>query len=184
MKGKSKKISVLFLLLSLAVFLIGINAAGATSAQVTSGDLQTFASGLTRGYDISGRAQMVRTADGRTLVQVQAWGLAPGTTYPVHVHNLPCGVNNAGGHYQDIVGGPVDDVNEIWPGFTTNSSGHGNGKAANNFTARPEAQSVVIHDTDGRALPVQTWNKERQAGRLVRAPSPVSNATGCKIRCA
>ncbi|HEX9924015.1 MAG TPA: hypothetical protein VGD99_15260 [Anaerolineae bacterium] len=147
-----KRVWVLIILLSLAIALIGITAVAAGGAQVTNGGFQTFAAGLESGYDISGRAQMVRTADGRTLTQVQAWGLATRTTYPVHVHNAPCGVNNAGGHYQDVVGGPVDDVNEIWPGFTTNANGHGNGYAANDFIARPEAQSVVIHDVDGARI--------------------------------
>jgi hypothetical protein len=68
------------------------------------------------------------------------------------VHNAPCAVGNGGGHYQHVVGGPVDVANEIWPGFTTNASGHGNGHAANDFWARPEAQSVVIHDTDGARI--------------------------------
>jgi hypothetical protein len=139
-------------LMCVAVALVGVLVASANGAQITSGELRTYASGPERGFEISGRVQMVRTADGRTLVSVQAWGLAPDTTYPVHVHNAPCNVNNGGGHYQHIVGGAVDSINEIWPGFTTNSSGHGNGFAVNNFTARPEAQTVVIHDTDGARI--------------------------------
>lgn len=135
-------------LLLLAVAVAGVTAVAADGAQVTTGELNTFAAGLTRGYDISGRAQMVRTADGRTLTHVQAFGLELNTTYFVHVHNAPCAVNNGGGHYQNAVGGPVDKVNEIWPAFTTDAGGHGNGSATNDFTARPEAQSVVIHDTD------------------------------------
>jgi Cu-Zn family superoxide dismutase len=91
---------------------------------------------------------MVRTADGKTIVQVYLTGLHPHVAYEAHVHNLPCSVNSGGGHYQHIVGGPVDAVNEIWPGFTTNAAGNGNGHAVNDFTARPEAQSVVIHDPD------------------------------------
>lgn len=144
---------VLFIgLVGLAVAFSGITALAASGAQVTQGDFQTFATGLDRGYDISGRAQMVRTADGRTLTSIQARGLAPGTTYPAHVHNAPCEVNNGGGHYQNTTGGPADNINEIWPGFTTNASGQGNGHATNNFTARPEAQSVVIHDMDGARI--------------------------------
>jgi hypothetical protein len=139
----------MIVLLSMAVILMGVSSVAASGALVSSGDLSTYAAGPMRGYDISGRAQMVRTADGKTLVQVQAWGLKPNAAYPVHVHNAPCSVNNGGGHYQDVVGGPVDNVNEIWPGFTTDASGHGNGRAANDFTARPEAQAVVIHDSDG-----------------------------------
>jgi hypothetical protein len=149
MKGKVNRISVLIVLLSLAVVLVGVTSVTASEAQVTSGDLSTYAAGPGRGYDISGSARMVRTADGRTLVKVEAWGLKPDKTYPVHVHNAPCTVNNGGGHYQDVVGGPVDKFNEIWPGFTTDASGHGNGRAANDFTARPEAQAIVIHDSDG-----------------------------------
>jgi hypothetical protein len=83
---------------------------------------------------------------------VHAAGLAPNTAYPVHVHNSPCGVNNAGGHYQHVLGGVVDRYNEIWPGFTTNRAGLGNGNAEHAFRARPEAQSVVIHDTDGARI--------------------------------
>jgi hypothetical protein len=127
--------------------------ASAGGATVTKGEFSTFASGLDRGYVITGNAHMVRTGDGRTITHVQAFGLAPSATYGAHVHNLPCGTSNGGGHYQNVEGGPADAVNEIWPGFTTNASGHGNGTAINDFTARPEAQSVVIHDTtDGARI--------------------------------
>jgi hypothetical protein len=135
-------------LLSLAVILIGVISVTASEAQVTRGAISTYAAGPGRGL-ISPASRMVRTADGRTVVKVEAWGLKPDATYPVHVHNAPCTVNNGGGHYQDVVGGPVDKFNEIWPGFTTDASGHGNGRAANDFTARPEAQAIVIHDSDG-----------------------------------
>jgi hypothetical protein len=152
MESIKTNIRLSLVLAGLALVLIGVLAVSASGAQVTSGDLETYASGLERGFEISGRVQMVRTGDGRTLVNVQAWGLEPNTTYPVHVHNAPCNVNNGGGHYQDVVGGAVDSINEIWPGFTTNVDGHGNGFAVHNFTARPEAQAVVIHDTDGARL--------------------------------
>ena len=42
----------------------------AQGAQVTSGSFHTYASGPALDYDISGQAQMLRTADGRTLAQV------------------------------------------------------------------------------------------------------------------
>jgi Cu-Zn family superoxide dismutase len=115
-------------------------------AQVTRGDFASFAAGPSLGYNVSGRAQMVRTADGQSIVTVHVTGLQYGVAYGAHVHNLPCSVNDGGGHYQDMIGGPADPVNEIWPGFTANQAGIGNGFAANDFTARPEAQSVVIHD--------------------------------------
>ncbi len=152
MKHISKKSLVLVILFGLAFTMVGISAVAASGAQVTVGELNTFAAGPGRDYDISGRVQMVRTANGQTLTTLQVSGLVDNTTYPAHVHNAPCNVGNGGGHYQDVVGGPVNNMNEIWPGFTTNSSGHGSGYAANEFTARPEAQSVVIHDTDGARI--------------------------------
>jgi hypothetical protein len=120
----------------------------ADGAQVTHGDFTSFAAGPSLGYDVAGQAQMVRTAHGRTTVIVHLSGLHAGVAYGVHVHNLPCGVSNGGGHYQDVVGGPADPINEIWPGFTANAAGIGNGNATNDFTARPDAQSVVVHDPD------------------------------------
>ncbi len=149
MNRRNKNGSLLMVLFALVVSLIAISAVAAEGAQVTVGDLHTFADGPGLGYEITGRAQMVRTADGRTLVSVQARGLLPNTDYPVHVHNAPCNVGNGGGHYQHVVGGDIDPTNEIWPGFTSNAAGHGNGHAAHSFTARPEAQSVVIHDPGG-----------------------------------
>lgn len=151
MKVSSKKGTVLAVVLGLLVALIAVGVFAADGAQVTAGELEPFLAGIERGYDISGRAHMVRTASGETLTTVQAWGLAPNTTYGVHVHNAACAAGG-GGHYQDVVGGDVDSVNEIWLGFTTNSSGHGNGFAANGFTARPEAQALVIHDGDGARI--------------------------------
>ena len=145
--NRSNRKQWLFPLLAvLVIAVVGVATAVAGGAQVTGGDFSTFAAGPGLGYEITGHAQMVRTADGRTLTHIQVWGLDAGETYPAHVHHLPCDVNNGGGHYQHEVGGPADDVNEIWPGFTADASGHGNGYAANDFTARPEAQSVVIHD--------------------------------------
>jgi hypothetical protein len=95
---------------------------------------------------------MTRTADGKTIVATHATGLAANTTYGVHVHNKACSDSNGGGHYQNVVGGAVDPYNEIWPAFTTNAAGIGNGWAMHAFYARPEAQSVVIHDTDGKRI--------------------------------
>jgi Cu-Zn family superoxide dismutase len=141
----NKKIAVVIVSL---VLLAASLTALADGAQVTQGDFASFASGPSLGYDVAGQAQMVRTADGRTIVTVHLSGLHPGVAYGAHVHNLPCGVSNGGGHYQHVVGGPVDPFNEIWPGFTANVAGIGSGNATNDFTARPEAQSVVVHDPD------------------------------------
>lgn len=136
---------------AVTIFTAGILApitASAEGAQVTTGEFKTYAAGLSRSYEISGQAHMVRVPSGKTIVDIQVFGLAPNTTYGVHVHNKACNDSNGGGHYMHDMNGPVDPVNEIWPGFTTNEAGHGNGYAMNNFIARPEAQSIVVHDTD------------------------------------
>ena len=143
-----QSLKVLLVLASALVLLAVVAPVLANGAQVTSGAFRTFASGPALGYEISGRAQMERTAAGTTLVQVHVTGLRPGVSYGVHVHNLPCGVSNGGGHYQNVVGGPVDAANEIWPAFTSNEAGVGNGNAEHAFTARPEAQAIVVHDPD------------------------------------
>ena len=139
---------LIVLVLVLAFTLPGM----ASGGEVTGGAFHTYASGSGLGYDISGHAHMTRTADNKTIVSVHAVGLLPNTAYGVHVHNLPCGENNGGGHYQDVVGGGVDAVNEIWSLFTTNAAGIGNGYAANDFRARPEAQAVVIHAPGGARI--------------------------------
>jgi hypothetical protein len=139
------KIPVVLYIVVLLLLLVAPVLAG---AQVTRGEFYSYASGPALGYDVTGRAQMERTGAGTTLVQVHVTGLRPGVSYGVHVHNLPCGVSSGGGHYQHIVGGPVDAENEIWPLFTSNDAGIGNGNASHVYSARPEAQSIVIHDPD------------------------------------
>lgn len=138
-------------LLALALALALAWPAGAAGGEVTRGELHTFAAGVDRGYAITGHVVMTRTAD-KTLVSVHARGLAPDTTYAVHVHNLPCGQSNGGGHYQHVPGGPVNAVNEIWPSVAANPAGIGQGHAVNAFRARPEAQALVIHDGDGARI--------------------------------
>jgi Cu-Zn family superoxide dismutase len=125
-----------------------------TAAEVTHGRFQTTTTGVERGFDITGRAVMVRSdsGGGRTLVVSVARGLEPGTTYGSHVHNAPCSTGG-GGHYQHVVGGAVDDLNEIWPVLQAKTSGVAHGMAVHGHRARPEAQSIVIHDpSDGARI--------------------------------
>jgi hypothetical protein len=122
----------------------------AGGARVTRGTFHEFSANTS--LDISGHAVMVRTADGRTFVSVHAEGLLGDTTYGSHVHKQACADNLAGGHYQFVAGtGPdyVNAANEIWPGFTTDADGVGNGKARNDGTAGETAVSVVIHAPGG-----------------------------------
>lgn len=137
--------------LSAAALTFGVAAPATTHAhrghhiQVTTGEFQTLPGGTEMGYDIEGRAVMVRLPH-RTFVAAFVGGLDAGTSYPTHVHNAPCSADPPGGsHYQHQVGGPVDTVNEMWPIVATNRRGWGHGHAAHAHRARPDAQSIVIH---------------------------------------
>ena len=122
------------------------------SAEVTKGAFHEFAAGITQGLDINGDAVMVRTPTNRTLVAVYVTGLAPNTAYGSHVHKQACAAGDADGHYQFEPGGPVDNVNEIWPGFTTDPNGIGIGFGQNAGIAGPTAVSVVIHAPGGAKI--------------------------------
>jgi len=92
------------------------------------------------------RAKLVRATDGTTVTSVSAWGLDSDAAYSAHVHSLPCDLD-AGPHYKNDPNGPADPVNEIWPGFTTDATGVGRSEVTSDFSVRPDAMSVVIHDT-------------------------------------
>jgi hypothetical protein len=127
-----------------------VHSAAAGGATVTRGDVNAFAAGA--GMELAGRAQMVRTADGRTIVTVHVTGLSPDTTYGAHVHQQACAIGDADGHYRFDPAGPAAPPNEIWPGFTTNAAGVGNGKATVHDTAGSAAVSVVIHAPGGAKI--------------------------------
>lgn len=135
------------------VAVIALSAAFAPSALadgaiVTRDDFQAFAAGA--GLPITGRAQMVRTADGRTIVSVHLEGLLPNATYGSHVHAAACAVGDADGHYKFDPAGAAAPPNEIWPGpFTTNSAGIGSGDTIAEGTAGFTAVSVVVHAPGG-----------------------------------
>lgn len=123
----------------------------AGGATVTRGDFHGFATGI--GMDIGGHAQMIRTADGRTIVTVHLERLAPGTVYGSHVHKQSCANGEADGHYRFDPAGAATPPNEIWPGpFTTNNAGVGNGNTIADGTAGPTAMSVVVHAPGGAKI--------------------------------
>lgn len=134
----------------LGLVLSSASLALAGGAVVTRGDLHEF-----NGYasPIAGRAQMVRTADGTTIVSVHVEGLTAGITYASHVHAAPCATGLADGHYKFDPTGPATPPNEIWPGpFTTNAAGIGNARTIADGTAGPAAVSVVIHAPGGAKI--------------------------------
>lgn len=136
-----------------AAVLIGSFALGGTAASaqhgatVTTGGFQTLPGASDLGLDVRGWAGMVRlSARDTTRVRVHVRGLEPNTTYGAHVHAAPCAATPpGGGHYQHVVGGAVDPVNEIWPTITTNAAGVGRGTARHGHVAREEARAIVIH---------------------------------------
>ena len=124
-------------------------------AEVTKGAFVTRSGGVDLGYEVEGRAVMVRVPwrHGRTVVAVHVRGLDPQTVYPAHVHNAPCSADPPGGsHYQHEVGGAVDDVNEIWPTISTGRRGGGYGFATHGARARDDAMSIVVHNPDNTSI--------------------------------
>ncbi len=92
----------------------------------------------------------ITTGDNGTSAKLRITGIEPtGQNYAVHGHTGPCRTlqpATAEGHYQDQIGGPVTDDNELWLDFTER-----NGKARatdhDTWTVRPTGiQSIVIHD--------------------------------------
>lgn len=126
-------------------------AALADGSTVTRGDFAAFATGV--GLPITGRAQMVRTADGKTIVTVHLEGLNANTTYGSHVHKQACSDGEADGHYRFDPAGAATPPNEIWPGpFTTNDDGVGNANTIALGTAGSTAVSVVVHAPGGAKI--------------------------------
>jgi hypothetical protein len=123
----------------------------ADGSVVTRGDITAFATAA--GQPITGRAQMVRTADGKTIVTLHVEGLAPNTTYGSHVHKQACADGEADGHYRFDPAGAATPPNEIWPGpFTTNDDGVGNANTIASGTAGSTAVSVVVHAPGGAKI--------------------------------
>jgi len=149
--SKITKLPILMILFAL-VLITGCHSlkiASNVEAKVTEGMPLITKTGVERNYEITGKASMKRHASGNTgetIIDLHVEGLHPNAKYPAHVHNLPCGVKGGGGHYQYERGGKVNDVNEIWLTFTTDVKGIGSSQAKHGYVARPDAQSIVIHD--------------------------------------
>lgn len=120
--------------------------------RVVRGDFAPAAAAAEQAPYLSGRAQVVRTGGGKTLLSVHVKGLEPGATYGVHLHELAC--KDLKGHYKHSPSGAAAPPNELWAssdahdaaaGITANSAGNANGKGAASWTARPSARSVAIH---------------------------------------
>jgi len=95
-------------------------------------------------------AQLLRSLDGTTRVQLTATGLTPGVTYPAHVHNLPCAVQSGGGHYLRDKDAPATEDNELWLPLPADEQGAGDARVATVHVATADARSIVIHDPNSQ----------------------------------
>jgi hypothetical protein len=110
----------------------------------TKGTFAPFASAAATDKNIAGTATMVRdTAMMKTTVTLDPMGLDMGSMYMAHVHQFPCAVTTAGGHYKiDPTNMMTDMNNELWPSLMSSMP------LTSMQVARPDAQSVVIHRMD------------------------------------
>lgn len=121
-------------------------------AATSVGRFITLPAGEGLGLEVDGIA-VLRRASGGTSGRVVLRGLDPGLVYAAHLHNQPCGLGAGGTHYKDVTAGAGAPPNELWfsssddpfAGVTANRGGVARGFGAVDWVARPEAQSVVIH---------------------------------------
>jgi hypothetical protein len=121
-------------------------------AATTVGRFTTLPAGDGLGLEIDGVAVLRRSSEG-TSGRVVVCGLEPGLVYAPHLHNQPCGLGAGGTHYKDVTTGAGAPPNELWfsssddpfAGVAANRAGVARGFGAVDWVARPEAQSVVIH---------------------------------------
>lgn len=115
---------------------------------VIVGTTNVLTAGMDRGYsDATTVASITRRLDGSTAFELLVDGLDANQDYGVHVHDYSCNTADGGGHYKidDSVADTVED-NEVWLSFTTDSDGGAERKVLVQHLARPEAQSVIVHD--------------------------------------
>ncbi|MDP8932067.1 MAG: superoxide dismutase family protein [Actinomycetota bacterium] len=126
----------------------------ATQEEVTEGRFEPVQENTDR--DISGRATLVRTAEGTTTLSVEVKGLASNTTYPAHLHEGSC-EDLQSPHYKHDPHGPDKPPNELWPssdpqdptaGLTSDAAGIATGTGTAPWRARPEADTVFIHSPE------------------------------------
>jgi hypothetical protein len=121
---------------------------------VQRGDFGYLDSYTGEGYgDVAGKAVLVRKRDGSATGSIAIFGLPADAVFMSHLHAAPCS-EGAGPHYQDPAcseeGCEVNNVTEIWPGFTTDANGRGVGLGS--VAWQPSWRdlrnlSIVVHDT-------------------------------------
>lgn len=113
--------------------------------------MSPFSAGFDQYSDTQGSVALTRTKTGPSRVVVR-WTDLPfrssSVSYPSHLHNLPCAVDNGGGHYKldPSVSGAIES-NETWLNFTPYLRWKTVRKTFR-VTARADTQSVVLHGPD------------------------------------
>lgn len=141
--------------LGCALLAVGAVPVQAGPGPAVEGAFVRLAAAAAAAPDLTGRAHLVRTGNGRTLLTVHVKGLVPGAGYGVHLHDAPCSsANPGGGHYKFDPEGPVQPPNELWAssdphdpmaGVTANAAGNAHGHGVAEWRAARSAQAVVIH---------------------------------------
>ncbi len=155
----------------------GLSVPASQRYHITVGDLKPTAAGTAAGVSIFGRAMMVRDLQsGATETFTHAMGLPVSTVANAHVHDLPCAANAGGGHYKfDYSNLATVESNEIWPSLAAGADGIGSGYKRVSHLARPEAQSIVIHDAAGArhacGLLHSTWSSDVKGGLFNNLPA-------------
>lgn len=109
-----------------------------------------IAAGLTQ---LMGAGYLTRLTSGETRAQLAISGAAPSVAYPVHVHDRPCAVEAAGGHYKYDPGVmETVEANEVWLPLTTDAQGAGTSEALAPSVLRADAQALVMHSAEGERL--------------------------------
>ena len=128
---------------SASALMVSMAMCGSPSTPPTFESIHIGSFSALNGYsDLQGRAQMMRTIEDTTVVQLHLEGLEPELSYPAHIHNQPCIFGNGGGHYKidPAVEVAVAD-NEIWPRVFTNADGIGRADIEVAHVARGDALS-------------------------------------------
>lgn len=155
-----------------------------------AGLLDPFAAAESVDQELSGRAGLVRGNDG-TGVSLEVTGLAADQEYIAHVHHLPCGVAEAGGHYKfdPTVTEEVED-NELWLSIQATDAGTARSEIASDHLARLDAQSVVLHRVVGEEalkvacadLPLAGWEALETSGSFTRFSTPDAGLSDANAR--
>ena len=113
---------------------------------ISQGQFVMLQEGRKKSLHVAGWVQMVRRPDGYTDLSLYLEGLKPDSSYPVYIHTQPC-EQGAGAPYKiNPYQQETSPRNTIRALIKSNRRGIARTKLKIKHWARPEAQSLVIHD--------------------------------------